>query len=148
MEIGWNQLLCGRLAHNWGIIIANHLHLHKVNPKQMTALIWGRKFAGLMFQFILDVWKLRNEEAHLSWRHHESSLTRERLMAQIEALQSSNPDIEYSERDFIYKPLETLQGYSIRNLRGWYLMAMDIVKHSIRRRAMTGSGVSENQELG
>lgn len=30
--IGWDQLICGRLAYTWGTIIANHLHKQKCDP--------------------------------------------------------------------------------------------------------------------
>ena len=64
-KIGWDQLLCGRLAYKWGTVIANHLYEHQVSPKEMSALIWGRKFTKLMFELILKLWDQRNKDGHI-----------------------------------------------------------------------------------
>jgi hypothetical protein len=132
-SIGWEHLLSGRLTHTWGTIIANHLHQQKTSDIDMTALTWGRKFVRLMFDLVLQLWSQRNDDGHFSSRIHDSKLTRDRLMANIEAMQSSNPDIQHSDRVFIYKSIENLQTYSLSNLQAWYRMAKNIIMANKKR---------------
>jgi hypothetical protein len=132
-RIGWDQLLCGRLARQWGIIIANHLHANHIQEKEMTALTWGRKFSSLVFELVLNLWQLRNTDGHMSTRQQDSQLTRDRLMDKILALQQSNPNISCQERAFIHRPVDTLQNYSLVNLQAWHKMALNIIQASRKR---------------
>ena len=131
--IGWDQLISGRLAYKWGNIIANHLYQTKCDEKVMTALTWGRKFVRLMYELVLKIWNQRNTDCHLSTNRHDSKLTRERLMANIEAMQASNPDIQHYDRVFVFRSMETLESYSLSNLQAWHRMAKNIIVASIKR---------------
>jgi hypothetical protein len=131
--IGWDQLLCGRLALIWGNLIANHLDATKIDAKEMTALTWGRKFVKLMFEITLKIWAQRNLDGHVVTSHNASQLTRDRLLANIATLQQSHPDISPGEYIFVHRPLETLEAYSLTNLQAWYRMAKNIVKNNVNR---------------
>jgi hypothetical protein len=127
-QIGWNQLLCGRLAFRWGTIVATHLAHHKVSEKEMTALIWGRTFVKLCFQLVIDLWLCRNTIAHQPNDRNESCLTRQRILAKIEALISSNPEVRTCDRHFIFQPMSTIETFSLCNLISWHRQAVSIVK--------------------
>jgi signal transduction histidine kinase len=99
----------------------------------MSALVWGRRVTKEIFQLVLMIWKSRNDGAHGISRTMESPLTRIRLMAQIVALQQSNPDVTYTERDFIYRSISDLETYSLCNLKAWYHQAVTVIKVSNNR---------------
>ena len=130
--IGWDQIMCGRLSRKWGTIIANHLYKHKVDPIVMSALMWGRKFVKLLFELTLQLWQQRNTDGHVVTSQNESPLARDRLLATIESMQRSNPDISYGDRVFVHRPIETLQAYSLLNLQAWHQMAKNIIQNNVK----------------
>jgi hypothetical protein len=152
-SIGWEHLLSGRLTHTWGTILANHFHQRNTSDIDITALTWGRKFVRLMFELVLQLWNQRNEDGHFSSRIHDSKLTRDRLMANIEAMQSSNPDIQPHDHVFIYKSIDKLQTYSLSNLQAWYRMAKNILAANKKRiggakKRISGAYDPDNPPLG
>ena len=48
-------------------------------------------------------------DGHIVTAQHDSPLARDRLIATIEYMQRSNPDISSDDRVFIHRPIETLQ---------------------------------------
>jgi hypothetical protein len=60
-------------------------------------------------------------------------LTRIRLIHQIETMQQSNPEVNHTERDFIYRPLQDLEKYTIYNLKAWHKQAMNIIRVTKKR---------------
>jgi hypothetical protein len=95
--------LKGRLSSKWGNIIATHLALHQIFEKEMKALIWGRTVVKTLFELILELWNRQNIEAHSLNANKESILSRPRILANIEALQATNPIVRHSDRDFVYR---------------------------------------------
>jgi hypothetical protein len=147
--IGWDQLVSGRLAYTWGNIIANHLYQNKCDEKIMTALTWGRKFVRLMYDLVLKIWAQRNADGHFSTKRQDSKLTRERLMANIEAMQLSNPNIQHYDRIFVFRSMETLDTYTLLNLQAWYRMAKNIIVANNKRngvRKPRGKNSKSNRE--
>lgn len=57
-QIGWEQLLNGRLAIGWRDIISNHLHHDKVADNEMNATTWGEMFIKHFFNLVLQSWSL------------------------------------------------------------------------------------------
>ena len=116
----------------------------------MTALTWGRKFVRLMYDLVLKIWHQRNADGHFSTQRHDSKLTRERLMANIEALQLSNPDIQSQDRIFVFRSMETLETYTLLNLQAWYRMAKNIIVANKKRnggRKPRGRNSKGNREV-
>lgn len=107
-RIGWYHLLCGRLAFRWGTIIAYYPDLHNIGDKKMTVLRWGRKFNRYVFTLTLSIWKQRNLDGHTLTPLKESALTRERLLLHIQAIQDSNPEVAYQNRDFVFRSIDTI----------------------------------------
>ena len=128
LQIGWHHLPQGRLALKWGNIIASHLSSQRVPEKEMSAIVWGRRVNKEIFQLVMSLWRSRNNECH--GLNKESPLTRSRLMAQITTLQKSQPDVSYTDRDFIHRPISDFDPYSLCNLKAWYKQATTIVKVS------------------
>ena len=100
----------------------------------------------------MKLWAQRNTDAHLSTRQQDSQMSRDRLMAKIHALQESNPNISYQERAFVYRPIETLEAYSLANLQAWHKIALDVIRankqrepkrHKRRRNPRGKKGVSD-----
>ena len=116
----------------------------------MTALTWGRKFVRLMYDLVLRIWHQHNADGHFSTQRHDSKLTRERLMANIEALQLSNPDIQSQDRIFVFRSMETLETYTLLNLQAWYRMAKNIIVANKKRnggRKPRGRNSKGNREV-
>lgn len=129
-QIGWQHLLRGRLAFRWGTLVANHLASKKVPEAEMTALIWGRKLVKLIFNYILDLWKSRNQVAHQTNDRNESKLSRQRILDKIATLQATTPSVRYCDRHFIYQPMEILEQYSLCSLTSWHRQAVSIIKRN------------------
>ena len=127
-EIGWKQLLRGRLSYSWGVIIADHLFANNVPEKEMTPLIWGRKVVKHIFQLMISLWNKRNEEGHLLSHQQESNLTKNRLLLRIESIQQSNPSVMHHHRDFIFRSFDTIMTYSVSNLRSWLRAAENMIR--------------------
>lgn len=134
--IGWKQLLFGRLAYKWSVVIADHLVLQQVDNKEMSALVWGRRINRMVFDVGLQHWKQRNTDGHLLTQHQESNLTRNRLFQRIEYFQSMHHDIPHQHRDFVYREFDVLESYTNSNLRSWLKLAKNIVRVSKPRRCV------------
>ena len=104
-KIGWNQLLYGRFSILWGSLIGRHLAFNHVPETEMTMDRWGKIIIKRLFQLMLDIWECRNREGHCSNDRNESQLSRQRLLDKIEAMQDSNPDLRYCDRDFVFCPM-------------------------------------------
>jgi hypothetical protein len=141
-EIGWKQLVFGRLAYKWGNIIADHLLAQKVDNKEMTPLVWGRRITRFLFEVGLKHWQQRNSDGHLLTQHKDSTLTRNRLLQRVEFFQSVDHDIQHPHRDFIYRDFEILEGYTNGNLRSWLKMAETLTRASKKRRR-TNENISQ-----
>jgi hypothetical protein len=127
-KIGWEHLIQGRISIKWEDIIASHLDANKIWEKEMSALVWGRTLVKTMFQFVLELWNQRNTEAHTPNANKESTLSRQRILDQIEALQASQPQVRHCVRDFVYRDFKLIKKYSLNNLLSWYRMATCIIK--------------------
>ena len=94
----------------------------------MTTNRWGILFVKLIYQLILDIWESQNQDGHMLNDRDESQLSRQRILDQIIALQQSNPEVRYCDRDFIFCPIEMLEKYSLANLVSWHKSACSILK--------------------
>lgn len=74
-QIGWDQILLGRISIEWGNLIAYHLSANRVPPIEMTANRWGKLLISMMFQLLLDLWDQRNTDAHQHSDNNESQLS-------------------------------------------------------------------------
>jgi hypothetical protein len=72
--------------------------------------------------------------AHSPNANKESTLSRQHILDKIAALQSSHPQVRYTDRDFVYRDFSLLQKYSLNNLLSWYRMATRIVQTEKRKR--------------
>jgi hypothetical protein len=127
-QIGWHQLLLGRFAIIWGDIVGVHLARNQVPHLEMTVNRWGKLVICMIFQLVLDIWERRNHEGHVVNVNNESQLSRQRIMAKIVALQESNPEVRYCDRDFVFCPIETIERYLLANLISWHTSARSIIE--------------------
>lgn len=100
-QIGWHHVLYGRLSMEWGHMIGQHLAIQRIPNIEMTSDWWGKIIVRMLFQLFLDVWEVRNRDGHYLNAKHESRLTRQRIMDKIMALQESDPEVRYCDRDFV-----------------------------------------------
>ena len=94
----------------------------------MTAERWGKTLITMIFQLMLDIWDQRNKDGHHLVYKNESQLSRQRILDMIIALQESQPEVRYCDRDFVFCPLETLEQYTLGNLLSWYKSACSIIQ--------------------
>jgi hypothetical protein len=133
-EIGWKQLLNGRLSYQWGVIIANYLSDNNIHGKEMSPLIWGRKVVKQIFMLTLSLWNKCNEDGHMLSNQKESSLSTTRLLSRIEALHQSIPNVMHHHRYFIFRLFESIQTYSASNICSWLRATKKLIRFNNQRR--------------
>ena len=57
-------------------------------------------------------------------------------------MQDKNPDIPHAERVFVYRPMETLEAYSLINLQAWFRMAENIIQNNAKRKKIFHENIS------
>jgi hypothetical protein len=110
----------------WGKIVIGHLLTNQISDQEMTTSRWGIIVVSQIYQLFLDIWIPRNIDGHHLTEKYESQLSRQ--FNKITTLQESNPEVRYYDRDFSFCPIESLENYSLSNLKSWYQPACSIIK--------------------
>jgi hypothetical protein len=82
-KLGWNQIFCGRISNEWGT-----LHNHDIQSTdhglfKPTAERWGTKVIGLMFEYVLDCWTIRNEKEYDKADEESETTTKKKLIRKL-----------------------------------------------------------------
>jgi hypothetical protein len=125
-------------------ILADHLAVQRVDRKEMTPLVWGRRITRRHFIIGVRQWKQRNTDGHLLTHQKESSLIQTGLLQRISQFQSIVHDIPHRYRDFLYREMVPLGGYLNSNLCSWLKLAENLVCASKLRR---GTNVDISQYI-
>jgi hypothetical protein len=63
-KIGWEQLLKGRFSIKWGELYNHNIENDKQKITLKDAEQWGKKIILIIWKFVADMWRIRNEKEH------------------------------------------------------------------------------------
>jgi hypothetical protein len=127
-RIGWDHLMRGRLATNWGIVINRHLISQNNSKAAMTPERWGQKVVEILWEMFLEIWQNRSNVEHWRTPEEQDQIKHGKLLTEIQHLQQSEPHLTYSDRDWFYTAMETLTTFTTTNLMAWTRNAKALVK--------------------
>jgi hypothetical protein len=127
-DIGWPQLMYGRLTQHWGI--AYELHCLK---SKMPGDEWIAKVIQLLWDYFLALWKVRIDDRHGRDAAGKESLERARLTLKVRALYTKEYEItESAARGIFTEPIEDLLARPVRQIRNWVARADPYITTQLR----------------
>jgi hypothetical protein len=142
-EIGWTQLMHGRLTQHWGIAYESHCLQQETS---MPGDEWIAKVIQLLWEYFLALWKVRNADRHGRDHDAKERLERARLELKIRALYAKEHDLtETAARGIFQEPIETLLERPLRMIRSWLIRAEPYITQELKstkiRRRMKNSDI-------
>jgi hypothetical protein len=112
-KIGWNQMLKGRIAHQW----LNHQRDSMGNgtTKRKNAMTWATDMISTIFEYWLKLWKMRNEDKHGKDVATRREAERQQAIRELEQMYEGNENTQ--ETWIIQRPIEALKGKSTYTIR-------------------------------
>jgi hypothetical protein len=118
-NIGWDHFVRGRIAIEWGALINRQLKEKKIPSEEMDAETWGAKMISINWKYVLEMWKLRNDEEHGTDAETIEKKKKERLMAEILHLQEENMDINIGDANWLLEDADILMENDSNRLEIW-----------------------------
>jgi hypothetical protein len=94
--LGWNHFAKGRMVIEWGNIINDHSA--KRNNPSMIAEQWGTKLLAINWNYILELWKLRNLAVHSDTSDKTEPIHRTTMITEILHIQNLLTHLPLSDR--------------------------------------------------
>jgi hypothetical protein len=125
--IGWGQVMRGRIAVNWSMLIQYHLDsLNKSdNPydkktamEKMTAERWGTKLISILYDFVLRLWDQRNIDEHGETIKSQTATTKKKLLWEVRQLQEQG-EVLHNDKDWLYVPDNYFDRLSVLSIKAW-----------------------------
>jgi hypothetical protein len=114
-KIGWDQVLKGRLCIGWGELYNHDIAMDKLKLTTTDAEQWGKKCLTIIWKFVIDMWRQRNETEH-NLDGETSKIAKRKEIEQI--LWIINAVKEYKEIHPYMNATEiSLEKYPINNLK-------------------------------
>ena len=131
-QIGWKNLLQGRLSKKWAL--TQHYHLKEVYKSKSippgTYELWKKSFIPTLIQYGLDLWELRNGVVHGSTPRETAIIRRNRLNKDIIAKYSKGPNsVSPAQRRLFQKP-EVLRLYDSNHSKQNWLISVTIAQQA------------------
>jgi hypothetical protein len=133
-EIGWEQVLQGRLTKHWSRLQEEYLeqnqHHLKLDRRFHSGDIWARKLIALLWKTVRSCWDHRNSDRHGTNKEENHAIRRGRLLVSIRALYNEKQKMLTVDRDTLALPIEDRLKKSPAGLELWLLRTRNIVKIS------------------
>jgi ribonuclease HI len=112
-KIGWNQMLKGRIAHQW----LNHQRDSMGNgtTKRKNATTWATDMISTIFEYWLKLWKMRNEDKHGKDAATRREAEKQQAIRELEQMYEDNENTH--ETWIIQRPIEELKRKSTYMIR-------------------------------
>jgi hypothetical protein len=134
-QIGWDQLLKGRISIKWGELYNHDIETDKLKLTMKDAECWGKRILAIIWKFIIDMWKIRNDKEHnLDGQSSEIKKTKEIeqimwLIRNIKEYDVNHPYRDATEVTLTKYPLNNLK---IMNTQLQTLYESEKIKHTSR----------------
>lgn len=127
-QIGWDNLIKGRLSIYWSEIIADHIRRADISSKTMTSDRWAVTLVSELWQGVLTLWDSRNKEMYGQDRETQTTKLKQYLIQEARYLLSQRDMLPLETVPWFQKPLEELSQYSVISLKAWIRNARTIVR--------------------
>jgi hypothetical protein len=111
-KIGWNQMLQGRIAHQW---IEKQKEAMATPTKRKNSMTWATEMISTIFEYWLKLWKMRNEDKHGRDAVTRREAERQQAIRELEQMYEGNENTQ--ETWIIQRPMEALKGKSTYTIR-------------------------------
>ena len=142
-DIGWRHFIRGRLTIEWGNIINSHLEVR--NIKQYNAEKWGTKLLEINWKYILKIWRQRCEDLHGATKDEKDRLKKEKLLQEIEHIQSTNKELLTKKSEWIHEDIDELAQLDNEALEAWLYGAKIVTKINQKKIKQRASMNKENE---
>lgn len=116
-DIGWDNLLRGKLSHCWADIITQHLRGHPNVNKTLAAVKWASDLLLVLWHGILRIWEERNREAHGTDCKTKQSREKSHLLEEAEYLKQLGQLVCDDDVVWFATSMEELATYSVSVLK-------------------------------
>jgi hypothetical protein len=119
-SIGWDQILKGRLSIKWGELYNHDIAIDKLKLTLKDAETWGKRILGIIWKFVMDMWKIRNDTEHnLDGQSNEIKKTKEIeqilwLIDNIKEYKTKHPYQNATEITLMNYPINNLQTMNLQ----------------------------------
>jgi hypothetical protein len=126
-EIGWGQVMRGRIAVHWSALIQYHLdsmnnaenpYSRRTSVDKMTADRWGNKLISILYDFVLRLWDQRNIDEHGATTKSQTATTKKKLLMEVRQLQEQGV-VMHNDRDWLYVPDTYFDRLSVLSIKAW-----------------------------
>jgi hypothetical protein len=126
-EIGWGQVMRGRIAVHWSKLIEYHIdsmnksdnpYNKKSSVDKMTAERWGTKLVSILYDFVLRLWDQRNIDEHGDTIKSQTATTKKKLLREVRQLQEQGA-VLHNDRDWLYVPDNYFDRLSVLSIKAW-----------------------------
>ena len=122
--IGWDQIIKGRLSHEWSTLQREHL---RSNPSPNSSLspspaaaTWSRKLIRTLYNTWYDLWLQRNKSRHGRDYHEQQLRDREYSIRQAEQFYSQATHAPPHLQFIFRRPWEVFIQQSTTDIKAWY----------------------------
>ena len=141
-DIGWDQLLSGRFAHEWTDVAHDYIsNIPKSQKrKNLSGASWVNSVIKIIFNFALDVWKERNIDRHGRDVTKSEILLIERALLQTNELYRQRAQVLPRHKYLFYDTFEQHKEIekTSRSLNQWITTWSPLLKHSILKAKQFG----------
>ena len=141
-DIGWRHFIRGRLTIEWGNIIA--AHIKTCNIKKYNAEKWGANLLAINWKYILKIWRQRCEDVHGATKADMDRLKKEKLLKEIEHIQSTNKELITKKTEWIHEDIEELSTLDNSALEAWLYGANIVSKINKKEKKQKAEMNKEN----
>jgi hypothetical protein len=122
----------GRLTHSWGEIINDHLMSN--NIANVTAEILGSQLVQLSWNYILQIWYLRNKELHGSTKEEQDRIRHQAMIKELRHIQEEHNDMTYMQCRLVGASEERMKAMTTNSLSLYLKGARILAKHNKKQR--------------
>jgi hypothetical protein len=127
-NIGWNHFVRGRMVIKWGSLINDYLS--KQRRYNFNAEHWGSKLLLINWQYILELWELRNKETHGETSEKAETIKSQNMIEEIIHIQTTHTHLPQSDRDLINRDRISLRAMTTSALAAYLYGAKELVEAS------------------
>ena len=118
-QIGWENMLKGRLSKKWTLAQTQYLLENGPFPKG-TLEIWKTAFLPTLVKFGLDLWEKRNEIVHGKTRTENQLIQRKRILLLVKKkYREGQKSVGPAQKRLFYKPEVLRIRSTLRSLKNW-----------------------------
>ena len=130
-NIGWRNLIRGRISIEWGSIINEHqTNSEKKDCKTET---WGANLLHINWKYIIKLWAVTCKEVHGTTNNEANIIKKEGMLEEIRHIQALNRELLLQDIKWLHKDMENIDKYGNTALESWIYGAKIAAKINQRK---------------